>query len=222
MNQKAGDIYCNIRGKTNSISKQVFVGKLKRCAWLIWWSLISGSPFQGMGGLHQFVSKLYSAVAGCRSTRLARGRAAVNVPDRKVLAFQRTTEMEGNVQKAGNPKHHACDLLFIRLPGLLSVPAWRRPNWYLPLTNTAYCTVKILIKDTHVSTTRRLQPRPAFECSVPKPFTEHRFWDLTQGPCISKLPHIKHAEREHLESPGAANLLQTKLQSERRNFINRV
>lgn len=76
-----------------------------------------------MGGLHQFVSKLYSAVAGCRSTRLARGRAAVNVPDRKVLAFQRTTEMEGNVQKAGNPKHHACDLLFIRLPGLLSVPA---------------------------------------------------------------------------------------------------
>lgn len=102
-----------------------------------------------MGRLHQFVSKLYSAAA----RRLpARGTAAVNVPDMKVLAFQRTTEMEGNVQKAGNPRimHATCYSLGFLPPHCASL---KTPNWYLPLTNTAYCTVRFSLK------TRTCPPR---------------------------------------------------------------
>ena len=102
-----------------------------------------------MGRLHQFVSKLYSAAA----RRLpARGTAAVNVPDMKVLAFQRTTEMEGNVQKAGNPRimHATCYSLGFLPPHCASL---KTPNWYLPLTNTAYCTMRFSLK------TRTCPPR---------------------------------------------------------------
>lgn len=94
------------------------------------------------------LSEMYPAVAGYRSTRQAHGTATMKVQDVKMFTFQRTTDTEGSVQKAGNPNLRARDTLFIRLPLLLYVPDGRRQTWYFPLTDTAYCTMKILMKDT--------------------------------------------------------------------------
>lgn len=89
--------------------------------------------------------------------------------------------------------------------------------------------MKILIKDAaHIYYEEA--PAPVFERSAPKQFKKYRRWDLTRAPCTLKLPHIKHTEREHSKFPGkqnvfsdAPNLLQTKLQSDRRNItLNRV
>lgn len=148
----------------------------------------------------------------------------------KVFTVQRTTKTEGSVQKAGNPHLQAWDTLFSRLPPLSYVPDLRHLNWCLPLTNTDYCTMKSLIKDT-ARTYFEEALGPVFERSAPKQFKKYRRWDLTWGPCILKLLHIiKHREREHPKFPGkhnvfsdAPNLLQTKLQSDRRNItLNRV
>lgn len=148
----------------------------------------------------------------------------------KVFTVERTIHTEGSVQKAGNPRLYTWDTWFSRLPPLPYMPDLKQPNWCFPLTNTNYCTMKMLIKHT----TRIYYEEalgPAFEHSAPKQFREYRGWNLTRDPCIFKLPHIiKHIEREHPIFPGkqnvfsdAPNLLQTKLQSARRNItLNRV
>lgn len=82
--------------------------------------------------------------------------------DTEVFTFPRATKTEGSAQKAGDPNLRARDALFIRFPSLPDVPDLSHLNWYFPLANTDYCTVKILIKDTaHLYC--REAPGPAFE-----------------------------------------------------------
>lgn len=64
-----------------------------------------------------------------------------------VFTIQRTTKTEGSVLNPGNLNLHARATL-IRLPCLLYVPGLRHLNSYFPLTNTDYCIIKTLIKDT--------------------------------------------------------------------------
>ena len=124
MNQRAGYIYYNIRGKTNPIRKQIFVGKLRDAHNFFDDPCYRVAHFKGWVAfvILVSVSETYPAVAGYRSTRQAGGTDTTNVQDMKVFTSQRTTETEGSVQKAGNPNLRARDTLFIRLPLLLYVP----------------------------------------------------------------------------------------------------